>query len=99
MITVRADIDDVKADFMRWQSRWPDVSASEVQNDPTLKACDKAFTLTFIFAANFCKSIPVSTANVFATENSRDAFAFDYERRKCAKIVDGIHVCPRKHSD
>ena len=49
MITVRADIDDVKADFMRWQSRWPDVSASEVQNDPTLKACDKAFTLTFIF--------------------------------------------------
>jgi len=67
------DIGDVQADFVRWQSRWPDVPASERPTDCllALPACDKMF-YPFV-ASYFFKSVSFhcyARTNVFSNENS-----------------------------
>ena len=58
------DIDDVQADFVRWQSRWNDVPASERPSDclKALAACDKVFYPHIHALLQIFASLPVSTA-------------------------------------
>ena len=58
------DIDNVHADFIRWQSRWQDVAASEWPSDCllALAACNQAFYPHIHALLQISASLPVSTA-------------------------------------
>ena len=58
------DMDDVRTDFVRWQSLWQDVPASERPSNclQALAACSKTFYLHIHVLLQIFASLPVSTA-------------------------------------
>ena len=59
----------------------------------SLAACDKA--ICPCFAANLCQSTSFdcyTRANVVNNENYQDAFAFQVDRPKCARIGHGAYI-------
>jgi len=58
------DIDDVQAEFVRWQSMWQDVPASDRPTDCllALAACNKMFYPYIRDLLQIFASLPVSTA-------------------------------------